>query len=102
MYRYTTPTLPVTIEDVNFSEVDFFRVALQIGATQLLFVVPADDASVDPQTHTIYISLTQEQTASLATGMAKIQARIKYSSGSVQATNKATVTIDDVLDQVII
>ena len=102
MYTYTTPTLPITIEDIDFSTVDFFRIALKTKSTQKIFVVPASDSSVDPQTNTIYLELTQEQTAELEEGMAKVQARFKLNNGKVGATSKATVSIEDVYDKVII
>ena len=102
MYRYTTPTLPITIEGLDFTEVDYFRIAIELGQTELLFVVPADDETVDAETNTIYVSLTQEQTAALKEGLAKVQARIKYNSGAVQATNMASVAVNKVLDEVII
>lgn len=54
MYRYTTPTLPVTIEDIDFSLVDKFRIAIeQEGKEDTLFIVPAGDSAVDTENKTI-------------------------------------------------
>lgn len=102
MHRYTTPTIPVTIDDVDFTTVDVFRIAVENKETELLFVVPADDARVDAQNHTINIELTQEETASFKEGYVLVQARIKYTNGNVQATNMAKLSVADVLDEVII
>ena len=103
MYRYTTPTLPITISDVDFSEVSKFRIAIeQKGHDDLLFVVDATDERVDAEHKTINLALTQEQTASLSAGYAKMQVRIVYPSGSVQATPIVQVTVKDVLDEVIV
>lgn len=102
MYRYTTPTIPITIDTVDFDLVDVFRVAIENGNTELLFVIPANDVTVDPENHTINVVLTQEQTAQLAEGHAKIQVRIRYKSGSVQATAVAKLKVNDVLDEVIV
>ena len=103
MYRYTTPTLPITISDVDFSEVSNFRIAIeQKGREDLLFIVDAADARVDAEHKTINLALTQEQTASLAAGYAHLQVRIVYSSGAVQATPKVQVTVKDVIDEVIV
>lgn len=102
MYRYTTPTLPITIEGIDFSEVDYFRIAIERGDNELLFTVNANDESVDAETNTIYISLTQEQTAQFEEGYVRIQARIKYLSGVVQATQIAKVSVHGVLDEVVI
>ena len=102
MFRYTTPTIPITIDDVDFSAVDFFRIAIKKDSAQNLFVVPADDARVDAAHNTINIELTQEQTAEYAAGYALVQARIKYKNGRVQATKEAKLTVSDVIDEVVI
>lgn len=102
MYRYTTPTLPITIADIDFADVQLFRVAIEQGATELLKIVNADDASVDTETNTIYVPLTQEETASFKKGISEVQVRVKFNSGAVLATNKAKVSVNDVLDEVII
>lgn len=102
MYRYTTPTIPITLDTVDFNEVDFFRVTIEKGDIDWTFVIQPDEDAVDEETNTINLALTQEQTAQLSTGFAKLQVRIKYNSGSVQATNIAKVSINDVLDEVII
>ena len=68
MHRYTTPTIPITIDDVDFSTVEKFRIAIEKGNNSLLFEIPADDARVDGQNKTINVALTQEQTAMFAEG----------------------------------
>lgn len=103
MYRFTTPTLPITIEDVDFSLVDNFRIAIeQKSKEDKLFIVNASDERVDAENKTIYLSLTQGETADFNDGEAKLQVRIVYSNGSVQATRKARITINDVIDEVIV
>ena len=102
MYRYTTPTLPITIDGLDFDDVSLFRIAIEQGNTEILKVVNADDPSVDAQHKTIYIPLTQEETASFKDGMVQIQARIKFENNSVLATNKVSLPVKDVLDEVII
>lgn len=101
MHRYTTPTIPITI-DVDFTSVDVFRIAIENKDTELLFVVPADDARVDAQHKTINIELTQEQTASFTEGYVLVQARIKYTNGKIQATDMEKLSVGQVLDEVII
>ena len=102
MYRYTTPTIPITIEDLDFADVARFRVAIEQGAVEMLKIVDVDSASVDAEHHTIYVSLTQEETASLKDGMVEVQVRVVFTSGAVQATKKAKLSVHDVLDEVII
>lgn len=101
MYKYTTPTLPVTISDINFLDVDYFRIAIKAGK-KYIFEIPANDERVDSENNTIYLELTQEQTAHFAAGYAIIQARIKYNTGRIQATETAKISINDVIDEVII
>lgn len=102
MYRYTTPTIPITIEDLDFSDVARFRVAIEQGAIELLKIVEVSSASVDPETKTIYVPLTQEETAAFKDGMVEVQVRVVFTSGAVQATKKAKLSVHDVLDEVII
>lgn len=102
MYRYTTPTLPITIDDIDFEDVTLFRVAIEQDDVELLKVINIDDPSVDAEHKTIYVSLTQEETASMDDGPVDVQARIKFTNGSVLATNKAALSMKDVLDEVII
>lgn len=101
MYRYTTPTLPITIEDVDFSLVDNFRIAIK-SKTEQLYIIPASDERVDTENNTINLALTQEQTAELEEGFARLQVRIVYASGAVQATPIVSVTVKDVIDEVIV
>lgn len=102
MYRYTTPTLPITIEDIEFADVQTFRIAIEQGSTEILKEISATDSSVDFGTNTINVRLTQEETASLREGKVEVQARIVFTSGDIQATKKAKVSVHDVLDEVIV
>ena len=102
MYRYTTPTIPITINNIDFGTVDLFRVAIKSGRVNDLFIIPADDPRVDAEAKTITVELTQEQTAALSDGYAKLQVRIRYSNGRVQATPIVKINVQDVLDEVII
>lgn len=102
-YRYTTPTLPLTISDLDFSTVNKFRIAIEQGDKEIfLFIVDASDPIVDAEHKTIYLELTQEQTSQLSEGYAKIQIRVLFTSGKVLATPKKNVTINDVIDEVIV
>lgn len=102
MYRYTTPTLPVTIDGIDFDDVILFRIAIEQGNVEMLKVVNADDPNVDAQHNTIYVPLTQEETATFHDGTVAIQARVKFDNGHVLATNKVSLSVKDVLDEVII
>ena len=102
MYRYSTPTIPLKISGLDFSEVSFFRVKLENEKVSVLQQIEINDARVDAQNKTIYFTLTQEETAKFEEGFAEIQVRVKYTSGSVQATPIKQIQVKDVLDEVVI
>lgn len=47
MYRFTTPTITLTISNLDFSVVSVFRVAMQRGAKQLLREIPVESDAAD-------------------------------------------------------
>lgn len=102
MYRYTTPTLPVTISGIDFNDVDKFRISIEQNNVELLKIVAANDPAVDAQHKTIYVPLTQEETSGFGAGTVAVQARVVFTNGSILATEKATLSVKDVLDEVII
>lgn len=100
MYTYTTPTITCTLTGIEFSQLDYVRIAVKGKASEIVRVVPISD--IDTETGTAYITLTQEETAAFGKGQVAIQARIHYADGTVQATNKVLRDMDDVLDKVVI
>lgn len=100
MYRYTTPTIPCELTDVAWSQVDYVRIAVEGRNALIVRIVPATEFT-DGATS---IKLTQEETADLGAenDNIRIQARIRYNDGTVQATNKVKTTLLDVLDKVVI
>lgn len=102
MYRYTTPTLTLKLEGLDFDEVLLFRVAIEQNKIELLKVVDVSDPGVDAETSTVVVSLTQEETAQFKESPVAIQVRVKLANGKVLATNKVKKMVSDVLDEVII
>lgn len=100
MFTYTTPTITCTLDGVEFSQVDFVRIAVKGKASEIVRTVPVAD--IDAETGETCITLTQEETAAFGKGQVAIQARIHYTDGTVQATNKVLRDMDDVLDKVVI
>lgn len=100
MYTYTTPTIPCVLDGVDFSQVDYVRIAVESKKSEIVRVVPASD--IDTETGETSIKLTQEETAALGKGQIAIQARVRYVDGTVQATNKVLKDMNDVLDKVVI
>ena len=100
MYTYTTPTITCTLTGVEFSRVDYVRIAVESKRREILRIVPVTD--IDTEAGVTAIKLTQEETAALGKGQVAIQARVHYADGTVQATNKVLRDMDNVLDEVVI
>lgn len=100
MYTYTTPTITCTLTGVEFTQVDFVRIAVNGKSSKIVKEVSISD--IDTETGETYITLTQEETAALGKGQVAIQARVHYVDGTVLATNKVLRDMDDVLDKVVI
>lgn len=100
MYQYTTETIIIGIEGIDFADVEEFRVKMRGVKGELLKIVDADDA--DTEDSTIRVALTQEETASLGKGFMQMQVRVVTTDGDVYASNKEKVKVDSVLDEVVI
>ena len=100
MYTYTTPTITCKLNGLEFSQVEFVRIAIKGINKKLIKVVPVED--FDTETGETSISLTQEETAALGAGQVEIQARVKYLDGNVQPTNKIKKTMNEIIDKVVI
>lgn len=100
MYTYTTPTITCTLSEVVFTNVDYVRIAIKGKNSSVLREIPIAD--IDTEDGTCTVELTQEETAAFGAGQVTIQARIHYSDGTVQATNKVIKQMSEVLDKVVI
>lgn len=100
MYTYTTPTITCTLSEVDFANVDYVRIAVKGRHSSVLREI--EIASIDTTEGTCAVELTQEETAALGEGQVCIQARIHYTDGTVQATNKVIKEMREVLDKVVI
>lgn len=100
MYTYTTPTITCVLDGAVWAQVDYVRVAVESKRYELVRVIPVAD--IDTETGELNVVLTQEETAQLGKGQVAIQARIRYTDGTVQATNKVLRDMNEVLDKVVI
>lgn len=101
MYKGTTPTIPIRFENVNLVEA---KVVITLydeqKKTGIDFVSGRDFlVSQDGYDSTTSIALTQEQTLAFGTGLIAIQARFIYPDGSVGATQRESVQMQDVLNK---
>lgn len=100
MYTYTTPTVTCTLTGVDFTNVDYIRIAIKGKGSSIVREVAIDD--IDTEEGSAAIELTQDETAAIGTGQIAIQARVHYEDGTVQATNKVVGQMKDVIDKVVI
>lgn len=99
MTRGTTPTIEVTLEKVDVTEARIFLTLQDDNGKQMTFDSATDDFTVtfeDPDT-VIELSLSQEQTFSLAPGRHSSQIRFIFPDGQTGATLIYPVNVDNVL-----
>lgn len=102
MYRYTTPTIRCTLNGIDFSVVQFVRIAIKGNRTLIVRQIPVSE--IDTETGLATIRLTQEETAKIgySDSEIEIQGRVKYADGTVQPTTRVRSSLYDVLDKVVI
>ena len=59
MYTYTTPTITCTLTGIEFSQLDYVRIAVESKCFEIVREVPAAD--IDTETGVTSIKLTQEE-----------------------------------------
>lgn len=99
MFTYTTPTITIKLTNVEFSYVDYVRIAIKGDKSIVVREVPVAD--IDTSTGVTSIKLTQEETAALGAGLLVIQGRAHYTDGTVEATNKFNMHLQNIIDEVI-
>jgi len=93
MRRYTTPTLELVVQGIDLTGYEVYVTLCQQGDEITTQVAPEDMAHGEDGT-TITVDYTQEQTASLEEGRAKVQVNWLDGEGRRNATNIATVRVD--------
>lgn len=97
MRRGTTPTISVSISDVDYSEIEAIYVTIEQKGVEL-----TKEMIVDLEEHTISTTLTQEEALSLKSGSGKIQFKLKFNDGSVSASDITRIKVDDILNEEVI
>ena len=100
MYTYTTPTIPCTFSGRSLDSADLIRVAIRGRGYKIVREIEAAD--IDTENSAVYVTLTQEETAALGSGQVEIQARIRYTDGTVEPTNIVRMLLLDAIDRVVI
>lgn len=96
MIRGTTPDYLLTLDGVDLAGQTVY---VTIGQGHRKLTKTGDDLTVTTDEHgsSIAFSLSQEDTLGLSAGSASVQVRFIDSDGVAQATEKAVLTVDDVL-----
>ena len=100
MFTYTTPIIVFKFDGLDLAFVDFVRLAIKGGRyTVIREIQPAD---IDPDTGETIVKLTQQETAALGPGVLIMQARIKYTDGTVEPTDQVKGTLEQINDGTVI
>lgn len=81
MRRYTTPTHTLTVEGADLTGASIW--VTYEGSAGNTFTVTDMDVTLDGEDTVLEITLTEEQTASLATGKARVQ--VNWTNGGRRA-----------------
>ncbi len=98
-FTYTTPTITFTLTNINYTNVEYVRMAFK-GETKVIREV--DVADIDTEAGTFSVTLTQQETANLGPGSITMQGRIFYSDGTVQPTKQTVQSMQRIIDEEII
>ena len=105
MYQGTTPLNVFTIKGYNLTSAKVY-VTFKQNNKLLLTKETGNGVSVsydaEEQISTIVCSLSQEETLAMKKGSVKVQVRFIYENGDAYATNKAPISVDDILWPVVI
>jgi len=104
MYRGTTPSIDIVFDNVNLEEAKVYITLYEQKSKTQIDLESGTDFVVSPglNNSSTMISLTQEQTLALGTGLVCIQARWVFQDGVAGATQVAEVQMQDVLKKGVI
>lgn len=101
MYRGTTPTLFLEL-DTDLSLTDISEMWVTFKTSTVEVTKSLSDVSIDDETKTIVVSLTQEETLKLYNGNCEVQVRFRDESNLAYATTIADVNIGRILKEGVI
>lgn len=95
MTRGTTPTITLTVNEVDLTDLKSVYVTFcQAGK---MLTKQSGDEGVEITEHTVSILLSQEETLSFSPGTAEVQLRGLTNGGNAFATNVGRVAVKEVL-----
>ena len=99
MTKGTAPSYILSFaEEIDFSAVTFFTVAIKQGST----LIKIDDPVIDTENKTLSVTLSQEQTLKLSSGEASLQVKGKFADGTIFASDIQKVPVNPILDERVI
>ena len=93
MFRGTTPTLSVKLDDIKTSLIDYVELTINQNEKNMLVKKMKQNGSE------FSVTLTERETLSLKPGDCRIQCKIKLKDGSITATKVEKILINDILNQ---
>lgn len=92
MRRYTTPTVELVIEGIDLTGCEVYVTLSQQGS-EITTTIGDGDMAYDGEDTTITVAYTQEETARLTEGRAKVQVNWLDSNGARNCSSIATVQV---------
>lgn len=103
MIRYTTPTINLSFQELDMSQVDVLRVVFKQdgrnGFVKVYDSSAADNSDITIENGVAEVRLTTTETGSFKSGKVQVQGHIKLTDGTVLATNAVTLPVVDNLDE---
>jgi len=100
MKRGTTPTIQITLTNIDVSSFDCIYLTLAQHHKEL---ISKDKSQMEINGNVISVKLTQEDTLKLDVGIAKIQVRLAKESGKIAiASEIVDVYVDSILKEGVI
>ena len=96
MRRYTTPTLELVVEGVDLTAMSVW---VTIEQHRRKVTIDQPDTDCDGEDTTILVPLSQEQTSAMKVGSARVQVNWTDGHGYRNATEIATVDVEENLLQ---
>lgn len=94
IYTYETMNVPIILDKDGVLE-GYEDVVVSIKQLETAINKTTGDLGIDTEANTINLSLSQEETAGLSAGTAKLQVNIYYKNTERVASTIAEIAIDD-------
>jgi hypothetical protein len=98
MRQGTTPTIQITINDIDLNEMQNIYVVFEQNG----YILKKESSDLDIEGNTISVSLSQEETLSFKSGNCNIQLRMITYDGIAMASPIKTVNVYSVLNKEVI